>query len=52
MSGGVMDMCANAGGDGVLVATADGEVLNIDSFGKARTLVTGVPCINALALGA
>lgn len=52
MTGGVMEMCANADGNGVLVATADGEVINVDCNGKARTLVSGVPCINALALGA
>jgi len=45
-------MCANAEGNGVMVATADGEVLNVDSNGKTRTLVGGVPCINSLALGA
>ena len=52
MSGGVMEMCANADGNGVLIATADGEVVDVDSNGKARTLITGVPCINGLALGA
>ena len=52
MSGGVMEMISNAEGDGVLIATADGEVVNVDSNGKTRTLISGVPCINALALGA
>jgi len=52
MSGGVMEMCPNADGNGVLIATADGEVVNVDSTGQTRTLVSGVPCINALALGA
>jgi photosystem II stability/assembly factor-like uncharacterized protein len=52
MTGGVMEMCANADGNGVLVATADGEVINVDCNGKSRTLISGVPCINALALGA
>ncbi len=52
MSGGVMEMCPNADGNGVLIATADGEVVNVDVDGKTRTLVTGLPCINALALGA
>ena len=45
-------MCPNADGNGVLVATADGEVVNVDSNGKTRTLISGVPCINARALGA
>ena len=52
MSGGVMEMCAAADGDGVLVATADGEVMQVDSSGNTKTLVSGLPCINALALGA
>jgi len=52
MSGGVMEMCSNADGDGVLIATADGEVVNVKADGKTRTLISGVPCINALALGA
>jgi photosystem II stability/assembly factor-like uncharacterized protein len=52
MTGGVMEMIGNAEGDGVLVATADGEVINVDAQGKSRTLVRGIPCINGLALGA
>jgi photosystem II stability/assembly factor-like uncharacterized protein len=52
MSGGVMEMCAAADGDGVLIATADGEVIKVDANGKTQTLVTGLPCINGLALGA
>lgn len=52
MSGGVMEMCAAADGDGVLVGTADGEVIKVDANGKTQTLVTGLPCINGLALGA
>ena len=52
MSGGVMDICTAADGNGVLIATADGEVVEVDSSGNSRTLVSGLPCINALALGA
>jgi photosystem II stability/assembly factor-like uncharacterized protein len=51
MSGGVMEMCAAADGDGVLVGTADGEVIKVDASGKTQTLVSGLPCINGLALG-
>ncbi len=51
MSGGVMDLCASPDGKGVLVATADGEVTEVDSAGRSRTLVRGLPCINAMALG-
>jgi hypothetical protein len=52
MRGGVMDMCAAPGGRGVLAGTADGEVVEIDSAGRARTLIDGLPCITAMALGA
>jgi len=52
MTGGVMDICPAADGDGVLVATADGEVVAVSSAGDSRTIVSGLPCINALALGA
>jgi photosystem II stability/assembly factor-like uncharacterized protein len=52
MRGGVMDMCAAPGGRGVLAGTADGEVVEIDPSGRARTLIDGLPCITAMALGA
>jgi photosystem II stability/assembly factor-like uncharacterized protein len=52
MTGGVMDICTAADGNGVLIATADGEVVQVDSMGNPKTLVSGLPCINALALGA
>ena len=52
MSGGVMDVCAAADGDGVLAATADGEVVAVTSSGETRTIIEGLPCITAMALGA
>ncbi|MBM4261038.1 MAG: hypothetical protein FJ145_06290 [Deltaproteobacteria bacterium] len=52
MTGGVMEMCEGFDGDSVLVGTADGEVIKVDSKGKTKTLISGLPCINALALGA
>jgi photosystem II stability/assembly factor-like uncharacterized protein len=52
MTGGVMEMCGAPDGDGVLVGTADGEVVKIDADGKTQTLVSGLPCINGLAVGA
>jgi photosystem II stability/assembly factor-like uncharacterized protein len=52
MSGGVMDLCTSADGNGVLVATADGEVLSVSPPGETRTVVKGLPCITAMALGA
>jgi photosystem II stability/assembly factor-like uncharacterized protein len=52
MSGGVMDMCAAPQGKGVLIATADGEVVEVSQAGNTRTLIEGLPCITAMALGA
>jgi len=51
MSGGVMDICTAAHGSGILVATADGEVVGVDPSGNTRTLIGGLPCITAMALG-
>src|SRR5262249_60711015 len=51
LRGGVMDLCAAPDGRGVLAATSEGEVLAIDDAG-CRTVVSGLPCITALALGA
>ncbi|HSK28692.1 MAG TPA: hypothetical protein VLA17_01905, partial [Candidatus Limnocylindria bacterium] len=52
VSGGVMDICPAEDGNGVLVATADGEVVVLSPSGDARTVVSGLPCITAMALGA
>ncbi len=52
MTGGVMEMCAAPDGNGVFVATADGEVVGVDQSGNTKTLVDGLPCITAIALGA
>ncbi|MDH3445949.1 MAG: glycoside hydrolase, partial [Deltaproteobacteria bacterium] len=52
MSGGVMEMCAAPDGKGVLIATADGEVVSVAPSGDAQTIISGLPCITAMALGA
>lgn len=52
MSGGVMDICTAPDGAGVLISTADGEVLSVSPTGESRTIVSGLPCITAMALGA
>jgi len=52
MTGGVMDICPAADGNGVLVATADGEVVALTPEGHTRTIISGLPCITAMALGA
>ena len=52
MTGGVMDICAAPGGQGVFVSTADGEVIEVSAAGETRTIVSGLPCITAMASGA
>jgi photosystem II stability/assembly factor-like uncharacterized protein len=51
MRGGVMDICAAPDGKGALVATADGEVVEVDASGNTQTIIDGLPCITAMALG-
>jgi photosystem II stability/assembly factor-like uncharacterized protein len=51
LSGGVMAMCPGLGGQGVFASTSEGDVLSVDSSG-ARTIISGLPSITALALGA
>jgi len=52
MSGGVTDITPAADGEGVLIATADGEVVELNPSGDTRTIIAGLPCITAMALGA
>lgn len=52
ISGGVMALCPDPEGRGVLAATADGEVAAVSPQGETRTLISGLPCISAMALGA
>ncbi len=52
MTGGVMDICPALDGNGIFVATADGEVVAVTPSGDSRTIVGGLPCITAMALGA
>jgi hypothetical protein len=47
-----MDICAAAGGESVLVSTSDGEVVAVSAAGESRTIISGLPCITAMALGA
>jgi len=52
MSGGVMDICAVPDANGVLIATADGEIVSVDESGDAQTVIRGLPCVTAMAMGA
>jgi hypothetical protein len=51
LRGGIMAMCPDIGGQGVFAATSEGEVLHVDSSGP-RTIISGLPSITAIALGA
>jgi len=52
MAGGVMDICAAPDDESVLVSTSDGEVIALSTAGESRTIISGLPCITAMALGA
>ena len=52
LRGGVMDICAAPEGKGVLISTADGEVVKVAPSGDTQTIIDGLPCITAMALGA
>ena len=49
--GGIMAMCPGVGGQGVFASTSEGEVLRVDASGS-RVIISGLPAITAIALGA
>ena len=51
LPGGIMAMCPGIGSQGVFASTSEGEVLHLDSSGS-RTIISGLPSITAIALGA
>ncbi len=51
LKGGIMHMCTAPDGHGVIAGTSDGTLLAADDIG-ARTLVSGLPCITSVELGA
>jgi hypothetical protein len=51
MAGGIMDICTAPDGESVLVSTSDGEVVALSATGSSRTIISGLPCITAMALG-
>jgi photosystem II stability/assembly factor-like uncharacterized protein len=51
LTGGIMAMSPGIGGDGVFVSTSEGDVLSVNGTGS-RTIISGLPSITALALGA
>jgi photosystem II stability/assembly factor-like uncharacterized protein len=51
IDGGIMAMCPGLSGKGVFASTSEGDVLSVDSSG-ARKIISGLPAITAIALGA
>jgi len=51
VDGGIMAMCPGIGGEGVFASTSEGDVLQVNQTG-ARKIISGLPSITALALGA
>ena len=51
LRGGVMHMCATPDGNGIIAGTSDGTLLAVDDSG-ARVVVSGLPCITTVELGA
>jgi hypothetical protein len=51
VDGGIMALCPGIDSDGVFVSTSEGDVLQFNQAG-ARKIISGLPAITALALGA
>lgn len=51
VDGGIMAMCPGVAGNGVFASTSEGDVLSVDASG-ARKIISGLPAITAIALGA
>jgi photosystem II stability/assembly factor-like uncharacterized protein len=51
LRGGIMAMCPGIDGQGVFASTSEGDVIQVDASGS-RTIISGLPSITAVALGA
>ena len=51
LPGGIMAMCPAFGEQGVFASTSEGDVVHVDPSGS-RTIISGLPSITAIALGA
>ena len=51
VDGGIMAMCAGLDGEGVFASTSEGDVFAVDGSG-ARNIISGLPAITAIAVGA
>jgi len=51
VEGGIMAMCPGIGANAIFASTSEGDVLSLDASG-ARKIISGLPAISAIALGA
>ena len=51
LPGGIMDTVPDPDGPGIIAATSEGEIMIVEESG-CRTIASGLPCINEIALGA
>jgi hypothetical protein len=51
LPGGIMSMCADPDGHGIIAGTSEGALLTVDESG-ARVVASGLPCITTVAAGA
>ena len=51
LQGGVMSMCADRDGRGILAGTSDGQLISVDDSGS-RVIASGLSCITSVASGA
>jgi photosystem II stability/assembly factor-like uncharacterized protein len=51
LGGGVMSMCPEPNGRGIIAGTSDGDLIAVDDSG-ARVIAAGLPCVTSLRLGA
>jgi hypothetical protein len=51
LPGGIMSMCADPDGRGIIAGTSDGALLTLDESGT-RMVVSGLPCITTVHTGA
>ena len=51
LPGGIMDTVPDPDGPGIIAATSEGEIMIVEETG-CRTIASGLPCINEIAIGA
>ena len=51
LPGGILDTIPDPDGPGIIAATSEGEIMIVEESG-CRTIASGLPCINEIAIGA